>query len=112
MPMMCHGGEWIFVAVIVIGCYRLLDFGGKKFKIEIDSLILAGRNSNRNRLQFWREEIQNRNRLLDFGGKKSAISTRQFWREEPIHYAHAHKINADDHEHERPTGFYYDHGND
>jgi hypothetical protein len=36
---------------------RLLDFGGKKFKIEIDSSI-------------WREEIQNRNRLLDFGGKK------------------------------------------
>ena len=24
---------------------RLLDFGGKKFKIEIDSSILAGRNS-------------------------------------------------------------------
>jgi hypothetical protein len=30
---------------------RLLDFGGKKFEIEIDSSILAGRNSNKN----WRE---------------------------------------------------------
>ena len=26
---------------------RLLDFGGKKFEIEIDSSILAGRNSNK-----------------------------------------------------------------
>jgi hypothetical protein len=45
---------------------RLLDlaernsprFGGKKFKIEIDSSI-------------WREEIQNRNRLLDLAGRNS-----------------------------------------
>jgi hypothetical protein len=33
-------------------------FGGKKFKIEIDSSI-------------WREEIQNRNRLLDLAGRNS-----------------------------------------
>jgi hypothetical protein len=31
-------------------------FGGKKFKIEIDSWI-------------WREEIQNRNRLLNLAGR-------------------------------------------
>ena len=34
------------------------QFGGKKFKIEIDSSI-------------WREEIQNRNRLVDLAGKNS-----------------------------------------
>jgi hypothetical protein len=34
------------------------QFGGKKFKIEIDSSI-------------WREEIQNRNRLLDLAGRNS-----------------------------------------
>jgi hypothetical protein len=34
-------------------------FGGKKFKIEIDSSI-------------WREEIQNRNRLLDLAGSAKA----------------------------------------
>ena len=33
-------------------------FGGKKFKIEIDSSI-------------WREAIQNRNRLLDLAGRNS-----------------------------------------
>ena len=40
---------------------RLVNFGGKKSAIEIDSSI-------------WREEIQNRNRLVNnFGGKKFKI---------------------------------------
>ena len=47
------------------------QFGGKKFKIEIDSAIWREEIQNRNRTsRFWREEIQNRNRLLDFGGKQ------------------------------------------
>ena len=40
-------------------------FGGKKFKIEIDSSI-------------WREEIQNRNRLLDLAGRKNLNRNRLF----------------------------------
>ena len=62
--------------------------GGKKFKIEIDSSIWREEIQNRNRLldilreeiqnknrllDIWREEIQNRNRLLEFGGKKFKI---------------------------------------
>ncbi len=45
-------GSWFMVE----DCINL--FGGKKFKIEIDSSI-------------WREEVQNRNRLLDLAGRNS-----------------------------------------
>jgi hypothetical protein len=38
------------------------QFSGKKFKIEIDSSI-------------WREEIQNRNRLLNLAGRKNRHSS-------------------------------------
>ncbi len=41
----------------IINRNRLLDFSGKKFKREIDSMILAGRNSKwKSTPRFWREE--------------------------------------------------------
>ncbi len=68
-----HVGQNIIIATVMVmvtvvgrrsmgrGC---LDFGGKKFKIEIDSSIWREEIGNRNRPVICREEIGNRNRLV------------------------------------------------
>ena len=47
------------------------------------TLVIGGKKSSTHRFSIWREEIQNRNRLLDFGGKKFKIEIdSSIWREE------------------------------